>query len=54
VYPDTWAEPEAAAYTAPPAKKPRKNAAAEKPKIKEIMDERTRGKGGVYWGTRQW
>jgi len=38
-----WAEPEAAAYTPPPpAKKPRKSA-AEKPKVKEIIDERTRG-----------
>ena len=44
VYPDVWAEPEAAAYTPPPAKKPRKST-AEKPKVKEIMDERTRGKG---------
>ncbi|XP_059907206.1 DNA (cytosine-5)-methyltransferase 3A isoform X2 [Gadus macrocephalus] len=41
VYPDVWAEPEAAAYTPPPAKRPRKST-AEKPKIKEIMDERTR------------
>uniref|UniRef100_A0A8C5ADX9 DNA (cytosine-5-)-methyltransferase n=1 Tax=Gadus morhua TaxID=8049 RepID=A0A8C5ADX9_GADMO len=41
VYPDVWAEPEAAAYTPPPAKRPRKGT-AEKPKIKEIMDERTR------------
>jgi hypothetical protein len=46
VYPDVWAEPEAAAYTPPPAKRPRKGT-AEKPKIKEIMDERTRGKGAV-------
>lgn len=38
-----WVEPEAAAYTAPPpAKKPRKNS-VEKPKIKEIIDEGTRG-----------
>ncbi|XP_056282166.1 DNA (cytosine-5)-methyltransferase 3A isoform X2 [Pseudoliparis swirei] len=42
VYPEMWAEPEAAAYTPPPpAKKPRKSA-AEKPKVKEIIDERTR------------
>lgn len=38
-----WVEPEAAAYTAPPpAKKPRKNS-VEKPKIREIIDEGTRG-----------
>lgn len=36
-----WAEPEAA-YTPPPAKKPRKNA-AEKAKIREVIDEGTRG-----------
>lgn len=43
VYPEMWVEPEAAAYTAPPpAKKPRKNS-VEKPKIKEIIDEGTRG-----------
>ncbi|KAJ3613871.1 hypothetical protein NHX12_020115 [Muraenolepis orangiensis] len=41
VFPDVWAEPEAAAYTPPPAKKPRKST-VEKPKIKEIMDEGTR------------
>uniref|UniRef100_A0A4X2JNC0 DNA (cytosine-5)-methyltransferase 3A n=1 Tax=Vombatus ursinus TaxID=29139 RepID=A0A4X2JNC0_VOMUR len=44
VYTDMWApvEPEAAAYAPPPpAKKPRKST-AEKPKIKEIIDERTR------------
>uniref|UniRef100_A0A8C2ZYV5 DNA (cytosine-5-)-methyltransferase n=1 Tax=Cyclopterus lumpus TaxID=8103 RepID=A0A8C2ZYV5_CYCLU len=41
VYPEMWAEPEAAAYTPPPAKKPRKST-AEKPKVKEIIDERTR------------
>ncbi|XP_035277979.1 DNA (cytosine-5)-methyltransferase 3A isoform X3 [Anguilla anguilla] len=42
VYPEMWVEPEAAAYTAPPpAKKPRKST-AEKPKIKEIIDEGTR------------
>nr|UAT11631.1 DNA methyltransferase 3 alpha [Protopterus annectens] len=41
VYPEMWMEPEAAAYTpAPPVKKPRKT--AEKSKIKEIVDERTR------------
>lgn len=38
-----WVEPEAAAYTPPPAKKPRKST-AEKPKVKDIIDERTRGK----------
>lgn len=37
-----WAEPEAA-YTPPPAKKPRKNS-AEKGKIREVIDEGTRGK----------
>lgn len=42
VYPEMWVEPEAAAYTAPPAKKPRKSS-LEKPKIKEIIDEGTRG-----------
>lgn len=36
-----WSEPEAA-YTPPPAKKPRKNA-AEKAKIREVIDEGTRG-----------
>ncbi|XP_015204100.1 DNA (cytosine-5)-methyltransferase 3A isoform X7 [Lepisosteus oculatus] len=42
VYTEMWVEPEAAAYTPPPpAKKPRKST-AEKPKIKEIIDERTR------------
>ncbi|XP_066563050.1 DNA (cytosine-5)-methyltransferase 3A isoform X4 [Amia ocellicauda] len=42
VYTDMWVEPEAAAYTLPPpAKKPRKST-AEKPKIKEIIDEGTR------------
>ncbi|XP_041667947.1 DNA (cytosine-5)-methyltransferase 3A-like isoform X2 [Cheilinus undulatus] len=41
VYPEMWAEPEAAAYTPPPAKKPRKST-AEKPKVKDIVDERTR------------
>ncbi|XP_045917966.1 DNA (cytosine-5)-methyltransferase 3A isoform X4 [Micropterus dolomieu] len=41
VYPEMWVEPEAAAYTPPPAKKPRKST-AEKPKIKDIIDERTR------------
>ncbi|XP_053314718.1 DNA (cytosine-5)-methyltransferase 3A isoform X2 [Spea bombifrons] len=41
VYPEMWVEPEAAAYTPPPpAKKPRKS--TEKPKVKEIIDERTR------------
>lgn len=38
-----WVEPEAAAYTPPPAKKPRKSTATEKPKVKDIVDERTRG-----------
>lgn len=42
VYPEMWAEPEAA-YTPPPAKKPRKNT-AEKAKIREVIDEGTRGK----------
>ncbi|XP_029316284.1 LOW QUALITY PROTEIN: DNA (cytosine-5)-methyltransferase 3A [Cottoperca gobio] len=41
VYPEMWVEPEAAAYTPPPAKKPRKST-AEKLKVKEIIDERTR------------
>lgn len=40
-----WAEPEAA-YTPPPAKKPRKNA-AEKAKIREVIDEGTRGGNAV-------
>lgn len=43
VYPEMWVEPEAAAYTPPPAKKPRKST-TEKPKVKDIIDERTRGK----------
>lgn len=43
VYPEMWVEPEAAAYTPPPAKKPRKST-AEKPKVKDVIDERTRGK----------
>lgn len=42
VYPEMWVEPEAAAYTPPPAKKPRKSTATEKPKVKDIVDERTR------------
>lgn len=41
-YPEMWPEPEAA-YTPLPAKKPRKNA-AEKAKIREVIDEGTRGK----------
>ncbi|XP_070697829.1 DNA (cytosine-5)-methyltransferase 3A isoform X3 [Pempheris klunzingeri] len=41
VYPEMLVEPEAAAYTPPPAKKPRKNT-AEKPKVRDIIDERTR------------
>ncbi|XP_044232448.1 DNA (cytosine-5)-methyltransferase 3A-like isoform X7 [Thunnus albacares] len=40
VYSEMWAEPEAA-YTPPPAKKPRKNS-AEKAKIREVIDEGTR------------
>uniref|UniRef100_A0AAQ4QHM1 DNA (cytosine-5-)-methyltransferase n=1 Tax=Gasterosteus aculeatus aculeatus TaxID=481459 RepID=A0AAQ4QHM1_GASAC len=40
VYPEMWVEPEAA-YTPPPAKKPRKNS-AEKAKIREVIDEGTR------------
>lgn len=40
-----WSEPEAA-YTPPPAKKPRKNA-AEKAKIREVIDEGTRGKQAI-------
>ncbi|XP_056624182.1 DNA (cytosine-5)-methyltransferase 3A isoform X2 [Triplophysa dalaica] len=42
VYPEMWVEPEAAAYTPPPTKKPRKSTATEKPKVKDIVDERTR------------
>lgn len=42
-YPEMWVEPEAAAYTPPPAKRPRKSTATEKPKVKDIIDERTRG-----------
>lgn len=45
VYPEMWSEPEAA-YTPPPAKKPRKNA-AEKAKIREVIDEGTRGKQAI-------
>ncbi|KAM8786112.1 DNA (cytosine-5)-methyltransferase 3A isoform 2-T9 [Rhynchonycteris naso] len=42
VYTDMWVDPEAAAYAPPPpAKKPRKST-TEKPKVKEIIDERTR------------
>ncbi|XP_061899134.1 DNA (cytosine-5)-methyltransferase 3A isoform X1 [Entelurus aequoreus] len=41
VYTEMWAEPEAAAYTPPPAKKPRKSV-LEKPKNKDVVDERTR------------
>lgn len=47
VYPEMWVEPEAAAYTPPPAKKPRKST-AEKPKVKDIIDERTRGKAASF------
>lgn len=50
VYPEMWVEPEAAAYTPPPpAKKPRKST-AEKPKVKDIVDERTRGKVSALQG----
>lgn len=49
VYPEMWSEPEAA-YTPPPAKKPRKNA-AEKAKIREVIDEGTRG-GNTLSGFR--
>ncbi|XP_046903087.1 DNA (cytosine-5)-methyltransferase 3A-like isoform X2 [Hypomesus transpacificus] len=41
VYPEMWVEPEAASYTPPPAKKPRKST-VEKPKVKDMIDERTR------------
>ncbi|KAJ0062900.1 hypothetical protein NL108_008228, partial [Boleophthalmus pectinirostris] len=41
VYQEMWVEPEAA-YTPPPPKKPRKSS-TEKPKAKDIIDERTRG-----------
>lgn len=41
-YLEMMPEPEAA-YTPPPAKKPRKNS-AEKAKIREVIDEGTRGK----------
>uniref|UniRef100_A0A8C6UR33 DNA (cytosine-5-)-methyltransferase n=1 Tax=Neogobius melanostomus TaxID=47308 RepID=A0A8C6UR33_9GOBI len=40
VYQEMWVEPEAA-YTPPPLKKPRKSS-TEKPKAKDIIDERTR------------
>lgn len=43
VYPEMWVEPEAAAYAPPPAKRPRKSTGTEKPKVKDIVDERTRG-----------
>ena len=54
VYTDMWVEPEAAAYAPPPpAKKPRKST-TEKPKVKEIIDERTRGRRSLAlergWG----
>uniref|UniRef100_A0A8B9LGW5 DNA (cytosine-5-)-methyltransferase 3 alpha b n=1 Tax=Astyanax mexicanus TaxID=7994 RepID=A0A8B9LGW5_ASTMX len=42
VYPEMWVEPEAAAYMPPLAKKPRKSTNVEKPKVKDIVDERTR------------
>ncbi|KAM8834138.1 DNA (cytosine-5)-methyltransferase 3A-like [Synchiropus picturatus] len=41
VYPEMWVEPETAAYSPPPAKKPRKST-VEKLKVKDIIDERTR------------
>ncbi|KAM6960941.1 DNA (cytosine-5)-methyltransferase 3A [Aplochiton taeniatus] len=41
VYPEMWVEPEAAAYTPPPSKRPRKST-SDKPKVKEIIDEGTR------------
>lgn len=48
-----WVEPEAAAYAPPPpAKKPRKST-TEKPKVKEIIDERTRGSIQL-WGEKAW
>lgn len=51
VYTDMWVEPEAAAYAPPPpAKKPRKST-TEKPKVKEIIDERTRGRSWPWRGT---
>lgn len=51
VYTEMWVEPEAAAYAPPPpAKKPRKSTTQEKPKVKEIIDERTRGTRGGGWG----
>lgn len=51
VYTEMWVEPEAAAYAPPPpAKKPRKSTTQEKPKVKEIIDERTRGTRGRGWG----
>lgn len=49
VYPEMWVEPEAA-YTPPPAKKPRKNS-AEKAKIREVIDEGTRGKHNPHKST---
>ncbi|XP_062863639.1 DNA (cytosine-5)-methyltransferase 3A isoform X2 [Trichomycterus rosablanca] len=42
VYPELWVEPEAAAYAPTPAKRPRKSTTTEKPKVKDIIDERTR------------
>ena len=54
VYTDMWVEPEAAAYAPPPpAKKPRKST-TEKPKVKEIIDERTRGSGPGSGGSGLW
>lgn len=53
VYTEMWVEPEAAAYAPPPpAKKPRKSTTQEKPKVKEIIDERTRGTGGLGMSPR--
>ncbi|XP_071225389.1 DNA (cytosine-5)-methyltransferase 3A-like isoform X3 [Salvelinus alpinus] len=41
VYPEMWVEPEEAYTPPPPTKRPRKNV-AEKPKIREVIDEGTR------------
>lgn len=45
-YPEMSPDPEAA-YTPPPTKKPRKNS-AEKAKIREVIDEGTRGKANTF------
>lgn len=50
VYPEIWVEPEAAAYAPPPAKRPRKSTGTEKPKVKDIVDERTRGESLLSLG----